>query len=176
MDTNQPPNESAASRAGKRPLLAGPRGPAITAAFCDALMRGLPKRHAAAVAGISEGTYHDWRRRGEAGEEPYAAFMQRVYEAEAQLQDDLLQTVKHMALGLDKTARAGERLKAAQFLLERRWPQDWAQTKAVELTGADGGPVQTESAKPLFTDEQLANMTAEQLEAALLALGAEEGA
>jgi len=153
------------------PVLLGPRGPAVTKRFCEALRRGLPKRLAAAAAGIGERTYHSWRQRGEAGEEPYASFMAKVYEVEAELADDLLRSLVGVATGIDEGTKDADKIKAAMFLLERRFPRDFGSKRAVELTGAEGGPVKTEASQPVFTDAQLAAMSPEQLAAALDALG-----
>lgn len=161
--------DSSASRIGGA-LLAGPRAERITQAFTDAVRDGLPKRHAAVAAGISEHTYHDWRKRGETGEEPYASFMHRVYEAEKDRAQELLRNLRSIATGQHETAKAGDEVKAATWLLERSFPRDFGAAQKVELTGAEGGPVQTQAVQPLFTDEQLRDMTPEQLAAAISAL------
>lgn len=164
--------ESVPSRVGGA-ILAGPRGEAVTAIFCEATRKGLPKRYAAAAAGISESTWQAWRRRGEAGEEPYATFLARVNEADAERASSYLEKLEGVALGELEGVKPADMVKALTWLLERAYPRDFGSAQKVELTGADGGPVRTETARPLFTDAQLAAMGPEELAAALGALGGE---
>lgn len=68
-----------------------------------------------------------------------------------------------------------DRVSAARFILPHRYPKEFSTRAEVQATGPDGGPVQVQAevaVRPLFSDEQLAAMTPEQLQAALAGFGA----
>lgn len=78
---------------------------------------------------------HTWLRRGADGDRRYVGFLDAVEKAqsEADLRD--LKTIR-------EAAQAGV-WQAAAWRLERRHPQQWGRRR-VEMTGAEGGPVDVE--------------------------------
>lgn len=81
----------------------------------------------AAAGGISQYTFKRWRRRGEAGEEPFSTFCTALKSAnqEGELRFTLI------------IAKAAETDPThAKWMLERRWPKRWApqQKTKVEMT------------------------------------------
>lgn len=70
-----------------------------------------------AVAGVEKSAWYSWRKRGRAGEEPYAALEAEIGEAEAE------QELCYVAR-IRKAGRAD--WKANAWLLERSKPGRWA--------------------------------------------------
>lgn len=94
--------------------------------ICDALSRGHSWASAARAAGVDESTVHEWRRRGRAGEERYAAFAQRVDAADHQAEQRAV-SILTAKFDSDDDRVA---LAAAQWWLERRRPAEWGSKKA----------------------------------------------
>ncbi len=102
------------------------RSPEREQAILNALRIGNTRRAAAAAAEISEDTFARWL--------DDAVFSGAVAKAEADAELRFLgQVAKHAATSP----------QAAQWWLERRRPADYRQRTGVELTGADGGPIET---------------------------------
>ncbi len=76
----------------------------------------------------------DWLARGREGEKPFADFLDRVKEAEAQAESEMVACVRTAAL-------EPARWQAAAWWLERARPQDWAKrepTSEQETERAEG--------------------------------------
>jgi hypothetical protein len=100
--------------------------------FREAVARGLPRRHAAALAGVTYQCVKGWMQRGRKGIEPYAAFVALLEKADAEAVDAAVRRV-----------RAGEPgWQGSAWWLERRhprlFPRQWAPT-APESTGMGKG-------------------------------------
>lgn len=82
------------------------------------------------MAGVHKTTFYSWRERGEAGEEPFASFLDRLKKARAE---------GHVALvaRIRQAADAGT-WQAAAWLLERQYPDLWARRERHELSGPQG--------------------------------------
>lgn len=123
--------------------------PDIIKTICDAVERGMPKRHAAALGGISKETLYEWERRGQiaqslidAGEsvseydQECANFALAYCRAEAsrigRLMGDLEQT------------ESGAVVSARTWMLERGFTREFGASSKVALTGADDGPIRHE--------------------------------
>lgn len=74
---------------------------------------------AAELAGVAKQSVYNWIKRGEAGEEPYKAFMDAVKRAQARAEAAEVQKVR--AAGKDPRFWA-----ASMTFLERRHPDRWA--------------------------------------------------
>lgn len=133
-----------------------------------AIHQGAGREAAASAAKIGTATFREWMARGSAGEEPFAAFAAAVEGAERDL---IARAAKVMTDLLGPKTSESVRFAAAKFVLERRAPSMWGSRAAVRVEGADGGPVEVKHSgqvtTPLFTDEQIASMSASQLEAVL---------
>ena len=93
----------------------------------DRLIReGSTRKRALAAAGVSEATYRAIRRISRDGDHPhgelYASFLRGLDKAEAGAESALV-----------KTIGASRDWRAAAFLLERRWPEQWAQRIQIEV-------------------------------------------
>lgn len=158
--------------------------PEVQERICARLRKGMPRERAARRAGIHDATFRRWMTAGAAAQAAYdegdgdnegeearkfRTFRAAVLEAEDACVEKDLDVVDGCAAGEDpKLAFA-----ASKWRLSYRYREDF--TTRVENTGADGGPVAVavtgKLAVALFTDEQLRDMTPEQVAAAIDALG-----
>lgn len=98
--------------------------------IAEAISAGQTWKLAAQYAGISERTLHDWRERGEEGDEPYASFLQRLKRAEGVA---ALESIREIRTGaLQWQARA--------WFLERRFPEEWAKREPTFIVTNSNGP------------------------------------
>ncbi len=116
------------------------RSPEREQAILNALRVGNTRRASAAAAEVSEDTLANWMTAD-------SAFFGAVEKAEADAELRFLgQVAKH----------AVKSPTAAQWWLERRRPRDYRQMTGVELTGADGGPIETLSVTDGLNDHEKA--------------------
>lgn len=111
--------------------------------ICDLVKGGVLAEHAARTVGVSGKTLDVWIKRGNwyIDEDPrasktdrnYATFVKRLSEAEAS-------HAASLQLIHSKACRKGN-VKAIQWQLERRFPQQFSPAKRVELSGPDGEPL-----------------------------------
>jgi len=132
-----------------------------TKRMCDGLKLGLTYVLAAKRARISISSHYGWMQKGRAEEEgPYRDYLLSVEEAEAHNAEQCINAVMEEIAG--DVDRDGNRVRgdwrAAVAML--RYRHEFSEKKSVELTGKDGGPIQTESVVVFdfnsATDEQLA--------------------
>ena len=136
---------------------------AITKTICDAIVRGLPKRHAAALAGISRETLYTWERDGQSAltrrdageeisphEEALAAFAIAYDCAEAQRIGRLI--------GEMEQTESSAVVSARQWLLDRGFTREFGAQSKLALTGGDGGAIQHKH--DVNSDELLARLEA----------------
>jgi hypothetical protein len=102
----------------KHPHLAGPgRNTALTstvqATLCDFIRKGNYTTIACKAAGVSPDTLSRWRKRGEQGQEPFAAFVRQLEQAELDAETALVEIWRNQAPG---------DWRAARNLLARRFP------------------------------------------------------
>lgn len=62
----------------------------ITDTICENLKEGAPRKAAVGLAGIKYDTFLSWKERGEAGEQPFRVFMDRIEQAEFEIQRDCM--------------------------------------------------------------------------------------
>ena len=107
--------------------------------ICDYIARGVPKQQAAALAGIDETTLYDWINKGTGDEakECYAVFAQSVKLAES----------RFVLLTIDRVEGETDPKMWAKWMTlgERLQPGVFAKVDRVQLTGKDGGPVESVS-------------------------------
>lgn len=101
--------------------------------IADYLSKGVPAKVAAKASGITEQTYHRWKRLGreqiEAGEEgEYRNFVEAIDQAEAEAEARMVEMV---------TAAAPDDWRAAMTYLERRRPEDWGKKERIEHSGSE---------------------------------------
>lgn len=116
------------------PLNAG-RPTLLTDEVADLLVASLRYGNYVTVAsrsaGISWATFKVWMVRGREGEEPYAALRERVEKARAEGQVRLVAIV----------AKAAETdWRAANWLLERQWPDQWGAVSVRVRAEAEAQP------------------------------------
>jgi hypothetical protein len=91
--------------------------------FYEAIRYGAKIKHACQFAGIQLSTYYTWRRRAHAGEEPYATFVRGVSQAQGEFVARNLEAI-HAHTAID--------WKAAAWLLERSYPEEYAMRTFIE--------------------------------------------
>lgn len=91
--------------------------------FYEAVRYGSKIKHACQYAGINVSTYYTWRRRALKGEEPYATFLRGIEQAQGEFVTRNLEAI-HAHTAID--------WKAAAWLLERSYPEQYAMRQYVE--------------------------------------------
>jgi transposase len=86
-----------------------------------AVETGAPWYMAAAAGGVNPATLRDWKARARNGEEPYAAFYARLQKAAAAGACEVL--------GIIQAAARSGTWQAAAWILERRYPKQFALRK-----------------------------------------------
>ena len=109
------------------------------------------RKVAAGAGGIEERTLMDWLNAGRDGEEPFASLLADIEAAERDAEADMVKVVRESAK---------EDWHAASWYLARKHTDRWGQKQAVEVTGANGGPLQTLDVTKL-TDDELERRIAE---------------
>lgn len=118
-----------ALRPGRPTLL----NPTRQAALLNAIEQGMPLKQAAAAAGISYDTLNHWQRRGENEVEPseYRQFCQLLLRSQAIA----------MQVHVSSINKAAERdWRAAAWMLERRFPTEFARPQQIEDSSSSGKP------------------------------------
>ncbi len=108
-------------------------------------------------ADVAESSFYEWKKAGklelerverEGGavrseRELHVALLRATEKALADVEADLVARI-------DKASVKDH--KAAQWLLEKRFPAAWGEVRRVELTGADGGPIELMPARLLIAE------------------------
>lgn len=90
--------------------------PDVQRIIVGAVREGMYLEPSAALAGVTRQTIYNWAKRGEGGEEPYAAFFVALKKAEAEAELDLYREVRQKQDGW----------QSVSWVMERRWPYRWA--------------------------------------------------
>lgn len=112
--------------------------PELTQKFAVALGKGMPRDLACDLLRIHRATFYDWMAKGADGVHPYADFADAIKEAEGQLVSDCLDAIVEAGSG------DNAQWQARAWLLERRHTAMFGRSR-VEVSGPDGGPVQTQA-------------------------------
>ncbi|TMR10092.1 hypothetical protein ETD86_40930 [Nonomuraea turkmeniaca] len=134
--------------------------PEIADALCEARQKGHSIAGAAALCGVGKSTLKRWLAEGEPDDAPEGLrdFRDRFTRAGAHAIGSLINAAFEDALGgvviktVERTLPDGSSVREEQVtppngrtaleIAARLAPDDWRPVKAVELTGADGGPVE----------------------------------
>lgn len=110
----------------------------VAAAIVEAVEAGAFQKDAAAAAGVSETTLYRWLQEGaKDGAHPeLREFRESLTRARAHAKVSAIATLRRAA---------SDDWRAAAFLLERAWPDEWGRRTRLEHTGRDGGPVEVAS-------------------------------
>ncbi len=132
-------------------------------AIGDAVARGLPRKHAAALAGVSATAMFEWLARGreliESGETDLTADERLQAEFAERLEKSDSEFVGHLVGLVQEAAESPRNWTAAAWLLERRHHKEFGRRQAVELGGLpDSPPIKIETKE---LDKTQAEITAE---------------
>lgn len=116
------------------------RTPERQTAILNSLRVGNTRRAAAAAAEIDHATFYRWL-------DDDATLRDAVEKAEADAEQRFLGNIA-------KAAAEGT-WQAAAWWLERRRPEEYRKREGVELTGRDGGPIETADVTGTLTDADL---------------------
>ena len=105
--------------------------PEVHEAIVDGINAGLTFRLSCARAGVTPATFYNWLEKGEVAQS--GALMEFFNAVERAKADSALRLISQITL------QAPADWRAAAFILERRFPDDYG--KRTEVTGKDGGPV-----------------------------------
>lgn len=94
--------------------------------ICENLRRGNYITTACRASGISTGTYYNWKKRGKAGEEPYATFLKRTDEAEAEGELACMEVIFNSAVEQNNWL-------SSAWILERKYPQRFGKREQMAL-------------------------------------------
>lgn len=119
-----------AKKPGRPTLL----NPTRQAALLKAIEQGMPLKQAAAMAGMSYDTLNNWQNRGQNESAPpeYRQFCQQLRHSQA------VAMQVHVSSICDAAKRDW---RAAAWMLERRFPEDFARQQQLEHSGPDGKPL-----------------------------------
>ncbi len=92
--------------------------------------RGVTPYVAAELEGVPRSTHYDWMRWGKEGHEPYLAYSETVARAVAEWRATLETQVSDHAVTLSNSGTVDT--KTAQFILERRFKEDYGRTLQLE--------------------------------------------
>lgn len=109
--------------------------PEVTEIICSEIAKGIPKKFACVKAGVDYTRMVEWEKRGAEGEEPFATFARACAKARH----------AHVAMRLEAIESGGGDWKRQAWLLERLEPTLFAPTTRTQISGPEGGPVQTQS-------------------------------
>ena len=123
--------------------------------LCHAIRQGNYVKVACASCGISMNSFYGWMKKGEQpGCKPiYAKLVREVGMAESEIEN------KVVKCWVDKCPTDWQ---ASRDFLARRFPQRWSNKERREITGADGGPIQSIN---VATNIDLSKLSDEELEA-----------
>lgn len=120
-------------KAGRRPILT----PKLIDDLYDVVGNNNTIRTACEATGISEGVYHYWISLGEAGNRKhggiYLDFLKRMQEARALTKLNLVSQI---------TAHGKNDWRAAAWLLERSFQDEYGNREKKVLTGPNDGPIE----------------------------------
>lgn len=117
------------------------------AKLLELLRRGVPKRWACRVIGMSPVTLENYRRRATAGEEPFKSFILDADQAQAHWVCSRLQVLNEDAIGAALTGGRERGDGSLKWLLERMFPKDFGPRRRIEQAGAGGAPLEPQPAR-----------------------------
>ena len=108
--------------------------------ICEGVLKGNYITTVCKSVGISPKTYYYWKKKGEQGIEPYKTFYERVTEAEAQAEMDILNVIYTNAID------QGNWLSSA-WILERKYPNRFGKREQMALATDNNFELKISSAK-----------------------------
>jgi hypothetical protein len=143
-------------KSGRRAPLGRPTKltPAIQETIASIIRSGNYLSTAAATVGIGNSTIGIWMQRGDSDPEEHPDW--EIYRQFRDAVEGARAEAERRFLGIIADAAGDGTWQAAAWFLERSAPQRWGRFNRIEVTGADGGPVQVEHRATLM--DKLAGM------------------
>lgn len=111
--------------------------PALAESIYQLIREGDSVTNAHIAVGVTHATESEWARKGKDGLEPYKGHYELCQTAKAVFQSSCTRSIRMIGLG----ALKGANWAALSWLLERRVPDEFYLSKRIELTGANGDPL-----------------------------------
>jgi transposase len=136
--------------------------PEIQETICNAIEIGATREIAAMAAGIDRSTLFNWIKRGRDERKRLAQKGARLRKREKPFLDFLDSLEFSEAGGEVKHIEtiAGEGATGSKWILSRRHPERWAQVSKSQISGPDGGPVETKDVSDIPDAARLAALAA----------------
>lgn len=122
----------------------------LTQTLCEKLRKGLTREDCCYLVGINQDTLYEWLKDPKKPE-----FSESVKKAEAEFKETNLFIIQKASV---------KSWQAAGWLMERRYPKEWAVQMRTEVTGRGGSPL-----IPTKPSVDLSGLTKAQLDALILA-------
>jgi len=106
----------------------------------NVLSTGAQIKTAAAMAGIQPSTIWLWNKKGKTGKNKYNKFSIDIEKS--------IKSVEVVSLNAIRKAIDKGTWQAAAWMLERKFPEQWARTENYRMSGPNGGPIKTVDATP----------------------------
>lgn len=104
-----------------------PKLETVRATLLEWIRKGHYRKVACAKVRITERTLQNWIAKGEQEIEPYAAFVLDLYEAEADVENELLDTIRNAQPAIPgEGGRGADVWTSRAWIMERRWPKRWS--------------------------------------------------
>lgn len=110
--------------------------------FCRCISIGMTVKGAAALAGFAYSLVHNWLERGEANEEPFAEFSRQYRRAQATAEEF---HTRSLTVAASVPRSDGPDTRGSCWWLERVRNAEYGQKTKLEMTGPNGGPMQTQT-------------------------------
>ena len=134
--------------------------PAVAKKILAFIRRGNTLETSAGVAGVHKDSLLDWLARGrrvgtkeeQPGDADYSEFCNQVYFAKCEAEALVFDTIRK-TMGGPASGPGAKNWQAGAWWIVRRNPKAWAPPTKTQITGPNGGPIQTVDMTKLSDDE-----------------------
>ena len=124
--------------------------------ICTEIKRGVPYKYASRIAGTSDVTVYNWRKRGESEPEDSTSLYRKLYD---EFERAKALAVAYRVETIRKSSEAGQ-WQASAWWLERVVPEEFGKKSVVDANV--NANVNHKTLADLFTDEELSKILEEE--------------
>lgn len=124
--------------------------------ICTEIKRGVPYKYASRIAGTSDTTVYNWRKRGEAEPEDSTSLYRKLYD---EFERAKALAVAYRVETIRKASEAGQ-WQSSAWWLERVVPEEFGRKSVVDANV--NANVNHKTLADLFTDEELSKILEEE--------------